>query len=197
MASTLKVDNLQNSSGTNTLVNGYPTQPGQIIEIVSSPCDGSTVTVGSGSYAFSSVTAVQTLTTSYADITGSSISYTPPSGTSRVKYIFQYNHYWPSGSHCISHHKFFIDSNEVVYARHSRSSVYPEGRYSFEWVVAIGGTANTSTGRVASWTSAMTLKMQARHYAAGNPISLHGTTYWDGGGGTNLGIPVLTIMAIA
>lgn len=197
MASNLKVDNIQNSSGTNLLVNGYPRQPGQIIEYLSSPCDGSSVTVGSGTYTFGNVTGVQALTTSYADITGSSLSYTPPTGTTRVKYIFQYNHYWPSGSHCISHHTFYIDSAEVTYARHSRSSVYPEGRYSFEWVVAIGGSADSTRGRVASWTSAKTLKMQARHYAAGNPISLHGTTYWDGGGGTNLGIPVLTIMAIA
>jgi hypothetical protein len=197
MASNLQVDILKNSSGQDVLVNGYPRQPGQIIEILSSPADGSVVTVGSGSYTFQNVTGVQTLTTSYADITGSSITYTPPTGTTRVKYIFNYNHQWSGGSHCISHHKFFIDGVEVVYSRHSRSSVYPEGRYSFEWVIAIGGGANTNTGRQATWTTAKTLKMQARHYAAGNPMNLHGTTYWDGAGGTQLGIPTLTIMAIA
>jgi hypothetical protein len=197
MASNLKVDNIQNSSGTNLLINGYPRQPGQIIEYLSSPCDGSSVTVGSGTYTVGNVTGVQTLTASYADITGSSISYTPPAGTTRVKYMFQYNNYWPSGTHCISHHTFYIDASEVTYARHSRSGYYPEARYTFEWVIAIGGTADTTRGRVSTWTSAKTLKMQSRFYGAGNPMSLHGTTYWDGAGGTYLGIPVLTIMAIA
>ena len=197
MASHLKVDNILNSAGTDLLVNGYPRQPGQIIEVISGPCDGSTIVGGSGSYVFANVSTQQTLTTAYADITGSSISYTPPEGTTRVRYMFQYNHYWPSGTHCISHHKFFIDSNEVLYSRHSRSSVYPEGRYTFEWTIAIGGSADTNTGRQASWTTAKTLKMQARHYAAGNPINLHGTTYWDGAGSVQFGMPILTIMAIA
>lgn len=197
MASNLQVDVLKNSSGTDVLVNGYPRQPGQIIEILSSPADGSTVAVGSGSYVFQNVTGVQTLTTTYADITGSSISYTPPAGTTRVKYTFNYNHYFPSGTHCISHHKFFVNGDEVVYSRHSRSGFYPEGRYSFEWVIAIGGVANTNTGRQATWNTAKTLKMQARHYAAGNPINLHGNQYWDGASSTQLGIPVLTITAIA
>lgn len=197
MASHLKVDNILNSAGTDLLVNGYPRQPGQIIEVISGPCDGSTIVGGSGSYVFANVSTQQTLTTAYADITGSSISYTPPEGTTRVRYMFQYNHYWPSGTHCISHHKFFVDADEVVRSRHSRSGFYPEGRYTFEWTIAIGGTANANTGRQSTWTTAKTLKMQARHYAAGNPISLHGTTYWDGAGGNQLGVPILTIMAIA
>lgn len=197
MASNLQVDVLKNSSGTDVLVNGYPRQPGQIIEIVSSPADGSTVVAGSGTYIFQNVTGIQTLTQVHADITGSSISYTPPAGTTRVKYIFNYNHQWSGGTHCISHHKFFVNGNEVVYSRHSRSGYYPEGRYSFEWTIAIGGVDNLNTGRVATWTTAKVLKMQARQYAAGNPMNLHGTNYWDGAGSVQLGIPTLTIMAIA
>jgi hypothetical protein len=198
MASTLQVDDIQNTSGTNLLVNGYPRMPGQIIEVVTSPCDGSAVVAGSGTYTVGNVTAIQTLTASYADITGSSISYTPPTGTTRVRYILQYNFYWPnSGTHCISHHKFFLDGAEVIYARHNRSAVYPEGRYSFEWTVAIGGTPNANTGRIATWSGAKIMKMQSRFYAAGNPISLHGTNYWDGAQSVQLGIPVITVMAIA
>ena len=34
------------------------------------------------------ITSGQSLTTSYADVTGSSINYTPPSGTTRVIYKF-------------------------------------------------------------------------------------------------------------
>jgi hypothetical protein len=93
MPSSLRVDDIKNSAGTAVLVNGYPRQPGQIIEYLSSPCDGSSVTVGSGTYTFQNVTGVQTGTDSYVDITGSSLAYTPPTGTTRVKYIFEYNWY--------------------------------------------------------------------------------------------------------
>jgi len=197
MASTLKLDTLQLPDNRNVLVNGYPRMPGQVVELLSSPCDGSSVTVGSGTYTVQNVTGIFTLADAYADIPGSVLAYTPPAGATRVKYTFQYNHYWPGGTHCISHHKFFIDGVEVVFARHSRSGYYPEGRYSFEWTIAIGGTTNASTGRQATWTAPKTLKMQARRYAAGNPISLHGTTYWDGAGGVQFGMPVIEIEAIA
>ena len=47
MASVLKVDTLKNNLNEDLLVNGYPRKPGQVIEYLSSPCDGSSVTVGS------------------------------------------------------------------------------------------------------------------------------------------------------
>ena len=56
-----------------------------ILEILSSPCNGTAVTVPSGTYTMPDITSRQRLPTSYEDITGSSISYTPPSGTTRVK----------------------------------------------------------------------------------------------------------------
>ena len=196
MASVLKVDTLKNNLNEDLLVDGYPRKPGQVIEYLSSPCDGSQVTVGSGTYTFPNVTGVQTSVTSYTDVTGSSITYTPPTGTTRVVYDFHYTMYW-SDDHAISHWKFFIDADEVTYARFSRSGRYPEDRYSFVWSIAIGGSANTNTGRQATWTTAKTLKMQWRSYSTGNRRNIHGTTYWDGGGSTQFSMPILTIIAIA
>ena len=46
---------------------------GQILEVLSSICDGSTVEVTSGSYTFQNVTTQQVTTSSYVDITGSLI----------------------------------------------------------------------------------------------------------------------------
>ena len=57
-----------------------------ITEMLSSPCNGSQVTVPSGTYTMADVTAIQVLTQTYVDISGSSISYTPPNGTTRVIY---------------------------------------------------------------------------------------------------------------
>lgn len=197
MASNLKVDVIQSSSGQDLFVNGYPRRPGQIIELLSSPCDGSQVTVGSGTYTVQNVTGIYALTDAYTDIPGSVIQYVPPAGTTRVKYVFHFNHYWNSGSHCISHHTFYIDGVEVVRARHNRSATYTEGRYSFEWTIAIGGTPDANTGRQASWNTLKTLKMQSRRYASGNSVAVHGTAYWNGAGGVQFGMPMIEIQAIA
>jgi len=138
----------------------------------------------------------QTLSATYADVNGSSISYTPPEGTTRVKYIFNWAYYWPSGTQCIAHYNFYIDTSEVVRARFNTSAQYPEGRTSFEWVIAIGGSTDSNTGRQAVWTAAKNLKLQARFYGASNPVNIHGTRYWNGADSPQFSMPVLTIIAI-
>ena len=192
----VKSNTIQGFDGTNYIVNGYPRMPGQIIEYLSSPCDGSTVTVGSGSYTFQNVTTYTAVTYTYIDITGSSITYTPPAGTTRVIYRFNSAMFWGS-AHAIAHNKFFIDGTEVLYARYSRSAQYYEDRTTFEWTINIGGNGNTNTGRQASWTTAKTLKMQWRAYGGSDIQYYHGTTYWDGGSSTQFSMPHLTIIAIA
>lgn len=198
MVSILKVDDIKNTAGTTVLSNGYPTQPGQVIEYLSSPCDGSTLTGINGTYTWENVTAAQAMNNTYADVTGSTISYKPPANATRVIYQFTFGYYWETTAHSIQHFKFFIDSDEVVYARHNRSATYFESRYTFEWIIPIGGFADTNTGRQSTWTANKTLKMQSRRYATGsNGGNLHGTTYWDGAGGNQFNIPTLTLIAIA
>lgn len=196
MASVLKVDELQNSLGTPLMVNGYPRQPGQILEVLASPCDGSSVVVGSGSYTVQNVTTQQTLSTAYQDLTGSTITYTPPSGATRVIYEFCFAMRWEH-DHAITHHKFFIDGEEVVYARFNRSGRYPEDKVTFEWPIAIGGSTNINTGRQSTWTTAKTLKIQSRWYGTSNARNAHGTSYWDGAGTNMFVMPTIKITAIA
>lgn len=195
--STLRVNNIANSSGVLTEVNGYPRQPGQIIEQFSSPCDGSAITVGSGSYTMANVLSGQNLDSTYVDITGSSISYTPPAGTTRVIYRFNFALGWFDDSHSIAHIKFYFDGNEVVYARRAIASMYTENTLAFEWAIAIGGTTDTNTGRVSSWTSPKIMKMQAREYGTSDEMYLHQTHYWDGTTANYLSMPVLSVTAIA
>jgi hypothetical protein len=104
---------------------------------------------------------------------------------------------WWGNDHSINHFKFFIGNDEVLFARHNRSGRYPEYKSAFEWPIAIGGTSNTSTGRLASWTTPITLKMQWRTYSSANQGQPHVTYYWDGAGGNFLVMPVLSIIAIA
>lgn len=198
MASIIKVDNIQNTAGETVLSNGYPTQPGQIIEYLTSQCDGSQLTGLGGTFTWQDVTAFQNTTNAYVDATGSSIAYTPPPGTSKVIYQFTFAYAWQSVQHSIQHFKFFIDSNEVLHARHNRSANYYESRYTFEWVIPIGGTGNTNTGRQATWTSNKTLKMQTRRYATNSHGGLlHSTFYWDGTNTGQFSKPSLSLIAIA
>jgi hypothetical protein len=193
----LQLDVLQNSRGQDLLVNGYPRQPGQVVEYLTTILDNSTMTGESVSYTASNITAQQVTTTTYADVNGSAINYVPPAAATRVIYQYQFSSYWAAGTaHSIQHFKFFIDGVEVVQARHNRSSTYYEDREKFEWIIPIGGVANTNTGRQATWTTAKILKLQTRRYAA-NSQDLYGTVYYAGATSNQFNRPQITIIAIA
>jgi len=182
------------SSGAITAVT---TRPGQIIEVLSSVCDGSSVTVGSGTYTFQNVTTQQGYVgPSFTDINGSILSYTPPAGATRVIYSFTFGSYWVT-AHAINDYRFLIDGNEIVYSRHNRSGYYPEERTTFTWTIAIGGSTDFNTGRLATWNTARQLKLQYAQYGGSNYNNLHGTTYWLGVSSNQFNIPILTITAIA
>lgn len=201
MASTLRVDNIQNASGTNLFVNGYPRQPGQIIEHLSSPCDGSIITGSSGSYTVQTVSTSQAITDSFADLTGSTISYVPPAGATKVIYKFDFSLTYSSSASPIMHVRFYMDSTEVTYARrdYAWQSTYPQTRLNFEWPIAIGGTSATgTTGRIDTWTAAKTLKLQIRRYSSTYTATVHSLVDWDGSNQTGmLLMPTITITAIA
>ena len=195
--SILKVDEVQNTAGTVILSSdGYTYQSGQIIEVLTGVCDGSSVTVKSGTYTLPNVTTGQLLSTTYADVSGSSIDYTPPAGASRVVYEFSHQHAW-SDAHAISHWKLYIDGTEVTAARHNLSGYYPERFEHHMWVFSIG-SANADTGAQGSWSSPKTIKLSAREYGTSNGMDkVHYTTYWDGAASAQYSKPVMRITAIA
>lgn len=158
-------------------------------------CDGQNYTVSSGTYTPTNVTAAQSLTSTSTTITGSQISYTPPSGTVCVIYdfIFHFTFYDANG---IGHFRFFIDSNEVTDQRLNLSGQLPEIVTNLRYVIPIGGSASTATGRQATWTSAKTLKIECREYSSSNEAYLHSTKYWDGAGSAQFNRPNLTITAL-
>ena len=139
---------------------------GAVIEQFCSPCDGSSIEVQSGTYTVENVTGGMDGQTGWVDITGSSITYTPPTGTQTVVYQFDYHLVYEDSSGNQMNTKLLLDSDEIVYARsdyHGWTNSYPgHGRVTFKWAFNIGGSASTNTGRVASWTSAKTIKLQMR-----------------------------------
>ncbi len=172
-----------------------------IIETIQSPCDGRSVTVPSGTYTMPNVTAVQNLTTSYADVTGSSFAYTPPSDATRVLYGLSL-YFARSDDYPLAHFKFFVDSDEAEKVRRNIYGNQLRHYVEFNYIIEIGGTADTTLPRVASWTSNKTMKIQAREYSGTYEASLHALVEWDGTSASGSGAgkvyvpPFLKIMAL-
>ena len=169
---------------------------GEIIEVLTSICDGSTVEVLSGTYTFPTATS-QDLSTTYTLASGSNITYTPPIGTRQVIYEYEHQLSW-SNDHAISHWTLYIDGVEIEGARTSLSGRYPERREHHTWVFNIGGETSAITGRQATWTTPKELKWLAREYGTSNRNDrLNYTTYWNGTGGAIFSYPLIKITAIA
>ena len=185
-----------NSNGT-VVVGGVSSSGGgnTVQELLTRPCDGGTVTSANGTITFPNVSAVQTLTSSYVDVTGSSITYQPPAGTHTVIYRFQF-HCTRADADTIGHYRFDVGSYEVVYARHTQRGEDFSGRIVFTWPIKIGGTTNYDTGALSTWTSPLTLKMRARRYNGTYDQKLHVTDNWDGAGTDMFSMPILSLTAI-
>lgn len=169
---------------------------GEIIEVLTSVCDGSSVEVKSGTYTFPTATT-QDLSTTYATASGSNITYTPPAGTRQVIYEYEHQLAW-NNDHAISHWRLYIAGVEVTGARTSLSGRYPERREHHTWVFNIGGVSNQATGRQSAWTTPKELRWDAREYGTSNRNDrVNYTTYWDGTGGAEFSYPVIKITALA
>ena len=169
---------------------------GNVLEQFCTPCDGSAITVPSGTYTVANVTAIQDLSSTYADITGSSISYTPPAGTTQVIYEFDYE-FGRAAGNAQGLIKIFLDSDEVTKGYRTQGNDASSARCLTKWAFNIGGSADTTVGRVASWTSAKTIKLQARDLSSSYQVHLHSTPHESDGGSTDtFSMPLIQITAI-
>jgi len=168
-----------------------------ILEQFFTPCDGSTIATSQGDITVQNVTAAIDNPETYTDLTGSVITYTPPTGTTQVIYEFQYvacGHDSPSFTHV----KLMLAGVEVTDAR-KLESVAQNNNYTvhYKWGFNIGGSANAATGRVASWTSGKEIKWQLRDYSSSNDGFTHQIRYWDGADVTDfVSKPCIGITAI-
>ena len=140
------------------------------------------------------VTTNQDLTyVNYVDVDGSSFAYTPPSDANTVIYEFITSCHYTSSGQMIFHVRFFLDNTEVTCKRHS----YYNG---FDNVVAIkiplslnNTTEDIANGKVGSWTSNKTMKLQARSYSSYYQAGLNQIYHWDGGSAYQLIKPTLEL----
>ena len=206
MGSTLKVDNLQNSDGTRTIASdsgtawswGANAPAGMVIEQFLLPCNGSSITVQSGTYTSETITAEQLLDLTHTKIGGSLISYTPPTGSQIVIYEFGFSCAYTDAS-WIAHFGLHLDSDEVSDHRttiENQGSSYGVHRVIIRYPFMIGGSADADSGRVASWTSAKTIQVKGREFSALYEARVHATGHWDAGASV-FTVPVVGITAIA
>ena len=120
------MDEIQTKAGAAHTLHGLGvTGSGTVLQEIYGFCDGRTVS----GITFPDVTATQALTTSHADITGSEISYTPPTGTKTVVYTFNFK--WHSDQQSgISHFAFYIDSDEVSSFRRTIASAFDANHHA-------------------------------------------------------------------
>ena len=180
--------------GSGSGITGITTAASQILEQFYVPCNGYTVNTAHGTRTVETVSAVQNLTSTYVDLTGSSITYRPPTGTTTVVYKFHFHHSTHDADG-IAHYRFYIDGTEVTYARMTLSHEF-QGKMSMEWPIQIGGSADAAAGVLASWNSDLLLKCIVREYGSSNECKVHVTNHWDGGATDQFSMPLIGITAI-
>ena len=189
---------LKNGSTPGTLEFAQPkAQPGQIIEKISSICNGSTVTVGSGTYTMPNVTTEQFPALTYVDVRGSDLAYTPPSDANTVVYEFICHARYASSGRMIAHFKFFLDNTEVTCRRASFYNGFDNTLVLKIPLSLNNATEDIANGKVGSWTSSKTMKLQCRSYGSIYYVALNSLYHWDGTGNTQVVKPTLEITSIA
>ena len=169
---------------------------GEVIEHLTGTCDGRSVTGKSGTYTWPTA-AAQVPSTSYVDLSGSSISYTPPSEANVVKYDFNFRFSIGNAGSPLFHFAFYFDGTEVGHARATSYLTY-EGIMHFQIPLSLNNsTVNEDSGKIGTWNTAKTIKMQVRAFSSSFLGELHTTHYYNGGLLRTLVYPTLSITAIA
>tara|TARA_A100001388_G_scaffold13207_1_gene9012 strand:+ start:96 stop:818 length:723 start_codon:yes stop_codon:yes gene_type:complete len=180
---------------------------GGLIETITGQCDGRVVVGASGNYTLENVTAHQNTTDTFTDLTGSSITYTPPTGTKKVVYRFSVYHSATAYSG-IAYMKLLVDGTEVTQGREVISYDYSAyahsvSRLSFEYTfITDASSEDVANGKFTSWSSGKTLKYQTRRHGNSYTATFHKIKYWESGGGSGAAtnevkVPMLTIQSFA
>tara|TARA_B100000214_G_scaffold278917_1_gene208682 strand:- start:496 stop:1206 length:711 start_codon:yes stop_codon:yes gene_type:complete len=198
------VTDLKSRATTLEANNPQQSKAGQILETIEALADGTSVTVQSGTYTFTDVTTEQVLANSIASINGSSISYVPPAGTTRVIYEFYVFLRELTDGRILAHFRGRVDGTNNNQARHTvrdvASADLSDGQmwvYN-KMILTIGqvGSDDIANGKLASYNTARTLDFTARRYSSNYESGLHMTNQWNGTGDDVLVKPHIRITAI-
>ena len=161
-------------TGNLTLNPGH-TGPLQVLEEFLVPCDGTAVTTAQGSVSIQNVTAAQDVPASLTTCTGSEISYQPPANTKIVIYTFQFAMTYKDDQN-ITGFQIQLDGakvNKRAYTVRGYNNNYHPVTITHPFRIESGLSADADVGRVQSWTSAKTIRVQMRYWANNYEGAIH------------------------
>ena len=140
-----------------------------LLEMVQYVPDGRTFQGRSNNYTAPTMTTPQSTTTSYVDVFGSNITYTPPGGTRYIRYEYNTKQGGTTARSGITHYRLYVDGTEVSSAYKNFSSQYYSTygyaefpvclAYSFDLTAA---SDDVAYGKFSNWTGAKEIKWRAR-----------------------------------
>tara|TARA_A100001388_G_scaffold274246_1_gene257542 strand:+ start:570 stop:1292 length:723 start_codon:yes stop_codon:yes gene_type:complete len=167
----IKTDGSGNLSfGTAGNANGL-----QVLEEFFVPCDGTAVTTAQGSVSIPNVTAAQDATSTLTTCTGSEISYLPPANTKIVIYTYQFAYTYKDAS-TITGFQIQLDGakvNKRAYTVRGYNNNYHPVTITHPFRIESGLSADADVGRVQSWSSAKTIRVQMRYWANNYEATIH------------------------
>tara|TARA_R100000278_G_scaffold60174_1_gene49131 strand:- start:63 stop:785 length:723 start_codon:yes stop_codon:yes gene_type:complete len=162
-------------SGNLSFATAGNSNPLQVLEEFFVPCDGTAVTTAQGSVSIQNVTAYQAVPSSLTTCTGSEISYQPPANTKIVVYTFAFAYSYLDAD-SISGFELQLDGTRVGKRPHtirSANNNYQPAIITHPFRIESGLSADSSIGRVQSWSSAKTIRIQMRYWSSSYEGSIH------------------------
>ena len=147
----------------------------QVLEEFFVPCDGTAITTAQGSVSIPNVTAYQDVPASLTTCTGSEISYQPPANTKIVIYTFSFMYTYKDDQN-ISGFELQLDGTRVGKRPHTIRGYnysYQPAIITHPFRIESGLSADSSVGRVQSWSSAKTIRVQMRYWASNFEGRIH------------------------
>ena len=170
----------------------------RVLEQFYTPCDGSTIATAKGNITVENVSAIQDMTSTFTDITGSTLTYEPPDGTTQVIYEFGCN---ISGDGNVSNSLFstqiVLNGNAILHSGQTDrlGASFADTYRTIKFGINIGGSTSTDTGRLASWNSGIVIKVQGAEYN-GNPSQAHSLLNFGNSSPQRFNMPQVGITAI-
>ena len=138
----------------------------QVLEEFFVPCDGTAVTTPQGSVSIQNVSTSQDITGTLTTCTGSEISYQPPANTKIVIYTYQFAYNY-NDANTITGFQIQLDGTKVgkrPISKRTQTSTYDLQTIIHPFRIEPSLSADTGVGRVQSWNSAKTIRVQMRYW---------------------------------
>jgi len=160
--------------------------------------DGRTLATSKGNITVPNRTAHQVLsTTTYTDVAGSVITYTPPDGTKFVEYewIAQACYH---NTYFLPHYYIELDGTAITESKRTNYeySANRDTQLQASTVIFVDDTLYSDdipNAKLASWTTGKQINVKMRTYSTTYGIKLDSVYHWNGGGGYGFSMPTVRI----